>query len=395
MKKPTLFSAKNKTLLFFLLLPLVAWAAAATITNNGNWSNSGIWSGGNIADNISEDVDWDSNTGEVIIQNGESYTISDMAMNNGNTLTINNGGMLTLGSSSDNHNLSTGNNAVINVIGDLEIWGNLNVLNNLSLNVAGNANIHGDVNIGNGGTIDIQGGINVDGDFKGGNNTIMNVDGTVLVGGNIVIGNGSVLTGAGYFSNGGSCTGDTDFCDGAPLPITLAFFEGNQQGKSIVLNWTTTSEDNFDYFSIQKSCDGINFESIASVKGHGFSSQSILYVYEDLEPLNGVNYYRLKAVDLDGTFEVFALIGVEFFSDDDSLVIYPNPVVNNKFTIESLNQDLNQSITLRDINGNSILHSTLSYGKNDFQLNQSISPGNYLIVISGTGKSDIRKLIIN
>jgi len=394
MKKPTIFSAKNKTLLLFLLIPLVAWAAATSINNSGNWSNSGIWNGGNIADNITEDLAWDGNIGEVIIQSGESYVISDMAMNNGNTLTINSGGSLTIGASSDNHNLSVGNVDAINVYGDLEIWGNLDVGNNLTLNVSGNMNIHGDIDLGQGATLDVQGDVNVDGDFIAGTNTNMNVDGTFHVEGNIDAGNGSVLTGAGYFSNGGSCTGDTDFCNGAPLPIILAYFDGNQQGESIVLNWTTTSEDNFDYFSIQKSRDGINFESVASVKGQGFSSQSILYVYEDLEPLNGVNYYRLKAVDLDGTFEVFEVIGVEFFSDDDTLVIYPNPVVNYQFTIENLNKDQGQSMTMCDIRGNSILNSKLSSGKNDFLLNQSLALGNYIIVISGNGEKEFRKLTI-
>ena len=72
-----------------LLIPLIVLAAAATLTSSGNWSNSGIWNSGNIADDISEDVDWDNNVGEVIIQNSESYTISNMAVNNGNTLTIN------------------------------------------------------------------------------------------------------------------------------------------------------------------------------------------------------------------------------------------------------------------------------------------------------------------
>ncbi len=102
----------------------------------------------------------------------------------------------------------------------------------------------------------------------------------------------------------------------------------------------------------------------------------------------------MKAVDLDGTFEVFEVIGVEFYSDDDSIVIYPNPVVNHRFTIENMDQDLNQSVSLRDISGNFILHSTLNYGKNDFYLNQDLSPGNYLIIISDKGKNDIRKLTI-
>ena len=91
-----------KRYIFYILIlvPLVVWAAVTTITSAGNWSDIGIWSAG-IADDISIDADMSNNIGIVTIQSGDNYTIGDLNMKNGNTLTIDAGGSLTIGSNVD------------------------------------------------------------------------------------------------------------------------------------------------------------------------------------------------------------------------------------------------------------------------------------------------------
>jgi len=376
------------------LIYFIAWAAITTITSSGNWSNSGIWSGGNIADDISEDVDWNSNIGEVIIQNSESYTTSNMAMNNGNTLTINSGGSLTVGASGNAQNISTGNTVVINVDGNLEIWGDLDIGNDLTISVTGTLIIHGDINIGNGGSLDISGSVSVGGDFNGGNDTMVNVDGNLDVTGNIDTGNGSELTGSGTVSTG-SCTGDPDFCSGGPLPIKLAYFNGRAKVNSIELNWTTTSEENFDYFSVQKSINATDFKEIGMVKGAGSGPQSIDYSFEDEKPFSGLNYYRLKAVDLDGTFEYFNVLRIDFDLNRIPVSIYPNPVINRRIIIENYDQHQTVYIDLLNIHGHSLLKSTLGFGKNEIAPTSGLNPGMYILRISYKGQIHTRKVIIN
>lgn len=365
---------KISPILIFIgvIIPLVAWAAAATLNSSGNWSNSGIWDSGNIAEDISEDVDWDNNIGEVIIQNTESYTTSNQSMNNGNALTINSGGSLIIGASGNAQNLSTGNTAIINVYGDLTIWGDLDVGNTLTLNVTGTLTIKGDINMGNDGELDISGNVSVEGDFNGGNNTDLNVDGNLDVDGNIDTGNGSDLTGSGTMSSGG-CTGDPDFCSGAPLPIKLIYFEGISEENHILLEWTSATEENFDFYTVQKSINGLEFEDLGKVEGLGGIDRKYEYRFVDEVPVPGINYYRLKAVDLDGTIEYHDIIGVNYEGEViDGFKMYPNPSNDGFITIKSIDGMEKGIVEIYDNYGLMILREEINTLAKTIQVPQSV-----------------------
>ena len=95
------------------------------------------------------------------------------------------------------------------------------------------------------------------------------------------------------------------------LPVELANFEVMKSGTKALLNWTTLSEVNSSHFDVQRSQDGINWQNISVVVSHGNSNDINNYVLTDDQPHNGVNYYRLKMVDLDESYE---------FSDIKSVV---------------------------------------------------------------------------
>lgn len=211
---------KGKITLLLSLLPLIAWAVATTIISAGNWNNSAIWSGANIADDITETVSFNNNIGEIIIQNGDSFTTSDVTMNNGNTLTIQSGGVLTIGSATDPHNLITVNTTTLNVAGKLEIWGDLDDYNNLVLTVDGELIIHGNVILKNSASLDVQGNITIEGDFVANDYTTINVDGSLSISGSISVGISSNLTGTGTISVASGCTGPDTFCTSTILDTT-------------------------------------------------------------------------------------------------------------------------------------------------------------------------------
>ncbi len=88
------------------------------------------------------------------------------------------------------------------------------------------------------------------------------------------------------------------------LPIQLLNFDAYRQNdKSVLLNWATAAEINNDYFTIERSADGINFFLIAVIRGAGNSNDIIQYSTIDEFPVSGWNYYRLKQTDYDGKFE--------------------------------------------------------------------------------------------
>ncbi len=110
------------------------------------------------------------------------------------------------------------------------------------------------------------------------------------------------------------------------LPIELLSFSGKYLEKTneALLEWITASEINNDYFTIERSTDGITFESIAFIKGAGNSSSSKSYNFIDDNLNDGINYYRLKQTDFDGKYSYSNIIMIAT-NKNEELTIHPNP----------------------------------------------------------------------
>lgn len=95
------------------------------------------------------------------------------------------------------------------------------------------------------------------------------------------------------------------------LPIELIDLHGKNIGDVNNIYWTTASEINNDYFSIERSSDGITFDEIERVDGAGNSTTIINYSIQDSEYKDGINYYRLKQTDFNGDFEYSKVIVID------------------------------------------------------------------------------------
>jgi trimeric autotransporter adhesin len=82
--------------------------------------------------------------------------------------------------------------------------------------------------------------------------------------------------------------------------------------KKVVLDWTTASEINVDYFDVQRSQNGVDFYTIGQVRAAGNSTQLKNYTKLDEQPLQGLSYYRLNTVDFDGSHKYSAIRPVYF-----------------------------------------------------------------------------------
>jgi hypothetical protein len=113
-----------------------------------------------------------------------------------------------------------------------------------------------------------------------------------------------------------------------PLPIELTSFTGSCAGRTKTFNWTTASETNNDYFSLERSTDGETFETVKIIPGAGTSTSSQHYSVQIAEADANLVYYRLKQTDYDGQFSYSNIIHVSCTSDNgyaDELTVYPNP----------------------------------------------------------------------
>ncbi|MFK8102594.1 MAG: FG-GAP-like repeat-containing protein [Saprospiraceae bacterium] len=109
------------------------------------------------------------------------------------------------------------------------------------------------------------------------------------------------------------------------LPIELSSFMGGTEGCNTRLVWTSELEKNFNYYNLERSIDGINFETLKKIKGVGGDRRQS-YQYTDYEASTD-NYYRLKMVDLDGSYEYSEIIFVATDCEEIyDIAVYPNPV---------------------------------------------------------------------
>ena len=115
------------------------------------------------------------------------------------------------------------------------------------------------------------------------------------------------------------------FSTNPALPVTLMSFTVASEGTTALLNWKTSSETNSSTFEIQRSQDVKEWIKIGEVAAIGESTTDHNYSFTDGKPASGTNYYRLKMIDLDGTY-AFSSIEKLGFDSQAKISLYPNPV---------------------------------------------------------------------
>ncbi|SDM16899.1 collagen-binding domain-containing protein [Siphonobacter aquaeclarae] len=120
-----------------------------------------------------------------------------------------------------------------------------------------------------------------------------------------------------------------------PLPVELTYFKGQATAEqTAVLQWQTAGERNSSHFLVQRSRDARSFETLATVKAAGTTSERHDYSYTDQKPGYGVNYYRLIQVDTDGTATPQKTVSVIVDSPENRLFsVFPNPGNGSGFSV--------------------------------------------------------------
>jgi hypothetical protein len=110
-----------------------------------------------------------------------------------------------------------------------------------------------------------------------------------------------------------------------PLPIELARFWASDVSATVTLNWITSTEYNNNYFNVQRSENGIDFQDIRKIESKGNSWREQHYSFLDESPLPGLSYYRLKQTDLDGASDIFKMVAVTREGSGPEFMVHPNP----------------------------------------------------------------------
>ena len=156
-----------------------------------------------------------------------------------------------------------------------------------------------------------------------------------------------------------------------PLPVDLISFFGKNDKRVNKLYWITVSELNNDYFTVERSYDGINWEFVGEIDGAGTTQEGRDYTFTDFDPYVGVTYYRLKQTDIDGTTKSHGVIALNMsLADDIFSNVFPNPS-NESFYFMYGGESLNVAIeiTLFDNSGKEIYREE----RNEFNKSQGIT----------------------
>ncbi|PZF71777.1 T9SS type A sorting domain-containing protein [Taibaiella soli] len=184
-----------------------------------------------------------------------------------------------------------------------------------------------------------------------------------------------------------------------PLPLTLVSFTGTAKNTDVQLDWLTYREENTSYFSIERSNDGQNFESIGTVTSQHNTDQQYQYSFTDANPNNGANFYRLKTVDYDQKTQYSPVVKVSMQTSDvyQSVVASPNPFNATLNVQVNAAQRETGYIRLFDVQGKPVYNAsqTFEIGANNVSIDNldNLPTGMYILQIQSPGINIARNIV--
>jgi hypothetical protein len=183
-----------------------------------------------------------------------------------------------------------------------------------------------------------------------------------------------------------------------PLPVTLTNFYAKMVNGSAQLQWSTATEQNNSYFTIERSADGKEFMPLFTKTGFGNSNTKIDYTAYDDNPLDGISYYRLKQTDYNGKSETFYMVSLD--NEDMSSFTIRNISLGDNSLVNYV-MPANGIVEVRVTSANGIVikdyRIAAAKGDNRFSIDniQSWKPGMYVVNMEYNGKSVSSKMIKN
>lgn len=399
-------------------------SGSTSFTNGGTFNVTGtVTAGGTITNNGTMNVGGDYNAGgsgsSITNQNGTMTIAGSVDLPSASKFQVNPGAVTTVNTNVTtraNENLIVGTDPTPPSYSDMIIKGNLisQGSGDILVDTNGRLAVYGNFSTNSGGgsifTLDPGGKVFVNGTitFNGGGDHLKNNNTGVPYG--FYSNNQPVYNGGGSSSNGPAAgnsvqsvaTMQTDASSfynwivsqsGNPLPVTLLYFrlEG-VSANAISLTWATATELNFDYFLLERSSDGKEFEQVAILRGNGTTNVQHDYVFKDENPLIGKSYYKLTSVDFDGYRESFDLVLAEV-SGSRTARVYPNPIVDSQIYIDLNFQPTDElSVVITDLTGTVVGNAMISAVQNRIEV--QVEPGTYLLAIKSKDITQITRIVV-
>lgn len=185
----------------------------------------------------------------------------------------------------------------------------------------------------------------------------------------------------------------------APLPVTFGEIKGYNKEDGTRLDWTVHTEINVSHYEIERSTDGVSFSKIGSVTAQA-KDGVLYYTYFDAMAAAGVNFYRVRNVDLDGKYSYSAIVKVSGGkAASERTAVYPNPVQNGRVNLQTGNLVKGiYTIEVFNATGQQVYNKMINHSGgtavHSIQLPATIKAGIYHIQLKGGDVKEVKQFLI-
>ncbi len=175
------------------------------------------------------------------------------------------------------------------------------------------------------------------------------------------------------------------------FPVELTGFTARTREHTVLLNWTTASELNNDFFEVQHSTDGREYTLIGTVNGAGTTSDFQHYRFVHPEPRPGVNYYRLRQVDFDGAFE-YSPVRTVRLAPKGGLTAYPNPA-GDELYLQTTDELTGEPVAVYNAYGEPVIRSRITGPLTTLDVNHLPSGVYFIQLTAAAGVAPVRVVV--
>lgn len=380
-----------KTQTIYIIIALILCyinlsAATYYATKNGNWSDK-MWSTTSKTGKPGTTI---PNSNDIIYIDYSINLDIDIVIHNFGELNINSGGTLK----SPINSLEIKNGGALNAYGDIDVFNfTLEISSNITISPSVTLKVYNNfTNKNNTVGILLNGLLDIHGDYYNGNNAVIDGCGKIAI--------------AGYYNNWGKAFntsgqegyGPFEIKCASILPVNLVDYKIKCTKTGSILQWSTASENNNDYFTIEKSTDMKSWKIVQTLAGAINSNNVQNYTFTDTESNDKNTYYRLKQTDLDGKYVYFDMLSILCKLDNKKLDLIGVNASERKINIIITTDGLNPvTLTVTDLNGNNKIIKEIFpiKGANIIQLESPNQGGLYVVNMIQDEKSYSKRLYIN
>jgi len=182
------------------------------------------------------------------------------------------------------------------------------------------------------------------------------------------------------------------------LPVMFADVKGYQKNNGVQIEWSNLTERDLTTYVVERSSNGSNYTGIAQQAPRSNYNDKQSYTAFDATPSMGVNYYRVKVLEINGKVIYSKVIKVDIAKTAQGFSLYPNPVKGNTVSVSLNNKAGQYNVKISTNSGQQVYNVKINHQGGSMtqtiELPSSVKPGVYSIIISGDNYREAKMFVV-